>query len=857
MSNLNLTTNYMPRSRLYDFFDRASERKLVYVIAGAGYGKTQAMHHYIKQQQDDDTVWWVQLTDSDNIASRFWESYTHIAALNDPEMAAKLRELGFPESLVRFKQFAEIITSAEDCYGKTFLVLDDFHLIHSKETLSFVERCAHLQMPGLCVIILSRNEPDINVVSLFSKNEAETISEEELRFTPAETEAFFLKRAMYFSQSDLSQILKTTKGWPFAVNMLAVILKKKPNNLKYALGVMMQNISKLLETEAWGDFSEHTQKMLVKLSLLSDLSAAPLQELLCGTAAEAEFFQNISGLTSFVWFSSLTGDIKIHPLYLEFLRSKHHILPDEETQETYKKAAQWCAANDFHMDAVRYYAKLGRFEDMVKILLSFPVMLPRDTSEYFLEIIENLKPENDEEILPDFLILKNSFIPLLLIGAGRYEDAKNRLLDIIKAWEHTDDPLADVFLYTSYKSLAYIDIYTCTSTHEYNAPVYLEKSVEYFKRISAPLMEITKVFTNVDVRSFACLVGDGAQLHELDEFLETAKKVAFHNGETPYNAYAGYEDLVACEYAYYKNQLDAARNHAHNATFKAQDKKQYSIAMMADSYLLRIAMQEGDPSLVRKILKHMNSYLENPEFSNRQLYYDLYIGAFYALVGFPEMVPQWLVMDEKETISGIRIPTRELFASALYYISAKKYRQALTVLCNSYPREPHERFLFGELKLLILTAIARAKTGDVQGAVEDFEKAYKMSFNGMFEVFFIERGKELQPLTAAALNQENCSIPKEWLRAIERKASIYAKKVAFVANALKKEYGLNESVSLSSREKEVLMDVYHGLSREEIAAKQYLSVNTVKKTMHSIFIKLDANNSVDAVRIAVEKRLIE
>jgi len=52
---------------------------------------------------------------------------------------------------------------------------------------------------------------------------------------------------------------------------------------------------------------------------------------------------------------------------------------------------------------------------------------------------------------------------------------------------------------------------------------------------------------------------------------------------------------------------------------------------------------------------------------------------------------------------------------------------------------------------------------------------------------------------------------------------------------------------LSAREYEVLTDLYHGLSREEIAAHRFLSINTVKKIFQSIYIKLDASNNIDAI----------
>jgi len=848
--NSYLTAKYMHRPRLDNIFKQATLHKLVYVIAGTGYGKTQAVSYYMQQQ--DAAVRWMQLTESDNVASRYWEGFTHIIANDNSDLVARLREFGFPETTARIKRLFELIKGSFGT-GAGFLVFDDFHLIHSEEVFTFMERCINLQIPDLCIVIISRKEPEINVVSLISKGMVGVITEDDLKFTIAEAKDFFIKCGVPLVASELSQLMDATKGWALALNMLSAILTKMPNNHKYALNTMMQNIFKFLETEAWEDFPKDVQKSIVKLSLLSNLPIAPVQRF----SEETEFLKNTPMLSSFIWFSRYTDNLKIHPLYLEFLQSKLNILSDVEKEETYSIAAQWCCENAFYMDAVAYYAKLSRFDCIVKTLFSYPFKLPRNASEYFLSVLEDIKTDSENQSDVNLLLLKNFFVPLLLVGTGRYEKAQEHSLAVIEEWEHVDSPTAIVLMCTSYSNLAYIDMYNCTVTHEYNSPKYLKKSVEYFKRSQILPGETAGAFISADIRSFACLVGEGADLSELEQFLEAARQTAIYIKETPFNIYAGYDDLVACEYAFFKNQPDIARRYAHKAMVKAQEKNQYSISALAEKYLLRIAGQEGDVMLVREILKKMRSYLDNRDFWNGQLYYDLYTGIFYASIGVLEPIAQWLVVGEKEVDSGIKIPSRELFVSVSYYIAAKKYQQALTMLNNSYLREPHERFLFGEIRILLLNAVALIRTGDTLGALTAFEKAYKMSFDGMFEMFFVELGKELHPLITAALDSESCSISKLWLKTIERRASIYAKKAAVVAGVVKRDLNIKESVLLSEREREILSDLYHGLSREEIADNRYLSINTVKKTLQSIYIKLDAANNVDAIRVALERRLIE
>ncbi|MDR1571100.1 MAG: LuxR C-terminal-related transcriptional regulator [Clostridiales Family XIII bacterium] len=57
-------------------------------------------------------------------------------------------------------------------------------------------------------------------------------------------------------------------------------------------------------------------------------------------------------------------------------------------------------------------------------------------------------------------------------------------------------------------------------------------------------------------------------------------------------------------------------------------------------------------------------------------------------------------------------------------------------------------------------------------------------------------------------------------------------------------------LTLSRREIEVLCELSQGLTREEIANKKYISVNTVKSEIKSIYNKLGAVNRADAVRIS-------
>ena len=850
IDNSPLTSHYIPRARVDAILDRAARCKLVYVLAGAGFGKTQAVYHYIQAQQDA-VVRWLQLTESDNIGSRYWEHLTYNISFDNPDLAVRLREFGFPETSARFKQFVDILKSTEHRSLKTFLVLDDFHLIHSKQALTFAERCAYLQIPGACVIIISRKEPGINAVPLLSRGEVSIITEDDLRYTDNELADLLKQSGVEFHADDVPAFLDATEGWALAVKLLSLVLKRTPQDIGYALDVMRQNVFKLLEIEAFNDFPESTRKEMVKLTLIPDLHLKPRE-----IENDSFFTEDASRLASFMWYDSLTGEYRFHPLYMEFLQSKQDILTDEERLDAYRWAAQRCFENNLYMDAMEYLSKSHQYDRMLELLLSYPFKLPYDACEHLLGVLEEIDTDGAGAATRSVLLLKNLFCPLFYIGMGNFEKARELSLSTIKKWGSSDEAIAPYLLYTAYSNLSYIETYTCTLTHEYKFAEHLKRAVEYFNASFVLPVKVEGPFGVADLRAFACLVGEGAALSEFDLFVESARDAALYIDQTYHSMYAGYDELAAGELAFFMNQLDAARININNAVIKAREKKQYSIEMMAQYYLLRMAIHEGDGRLTNEMLRQLNAHLGNADFWNRQLLYDLFAGSFYTHIGLNDMVPSWLALEEKEEVSGIRIPVRELIVGVRYYFAHGMYKQALALLINSSPREPLERFHFGELIFSLLFAVARLNTGDAAGAAADFNKAYGLSLGGVFIMPFIELGKTFRPLAAAVSSQKSLGIPPEWLKSTGRKASIYAKKTAVIMRMIKRERQEDEIATLSEREMKVLKDLSHGLSRDEISAHQYLSRNTVDKVLQSVFIKLNARNSSDALRIAMEHKLI-
>jgi LuxR family maltose regulon positive regulatory protein len=131
------------------------------------------------------------------------------------------------------------------------------------------------------------------------------------------------------------------------------------------------------------------------------------------------------------------------------------------------------------------------------------------------------------------------------------------------------------------------------------------------------------------------------------------------------------------------------------------------------------------------------------------------------------------------------------------------------------------------------------------------ETAYTLAAPNGLTMLFIELGKDMRALTEAALKDNVSGIPREWLERINRKSAAYAKKLYLAAKAHQTQRGEPLRIEpLSRRETAVLTGLSQGLTREEIANISSLSVNTVKSVIKSVYLKLNAVNRADAIRIA-------
>jgi len=381
------------RSRLNDLFKEAVKYPLVVVCAGAGYGKTTAVHDFLKGY--DARKAWIQLSERDNVGGRFWESYMHSVSKLDKTLAESISNIGFPDTRERMHHYKSLIKETA-VSEKRALVIDDYHCIEDKAVLRFIEEgFLRNMLAGSTVILISRSISNLNVAGMTYRDQIFNINENDLRFTDNELAQYLRRMGISFRTESLREIMQDTEGWAFAINLIARSYQKAPGYGGYVRSAMKQNIFRLLEMEIWNGMSEPLKNFLVRLSLIDHLSVDLINQL---AGKEEGFAAELEKQSAYVRLDSYINAYLIHPLFLEFISTKQALLSEEQKRETYAVAGDWCAHNGFRIDAISYHEKAGNYQAIVSILDGLTAQMPRDIAQLAAPILDRAPDDTFDKV---------------------------------------------------------------------------------------------------------------------------------------------------------------------------------------------------------------------------------------------------------------------------------------------------------------------------------------------------------------------------------------------------------------------------------------------------------------------------
>jgi LuxR family maltose regulon positive regulatory protein len=152
------------------------------------------------------------------------------------------------------------------------------------------------------------------------------------------------------------------------------------------------------------------------------------------------------------------------------------------------------------------------------------------------------------------------------------------------------------------------------------------------------------------------------------------------------------------------------------------------------------------------------------------------------------------------------------------------------------------------VEVRILLATLHCQQGQLDRAVTVLEPALTLAAKEEYVRVFLDAGRPLLPvLRECAARGIELAYLARLLEAFRTEGLLQAQKPA-AASPL--------AELLSEREREVLRLIASGLTNPEIAAHLFLSVGTVKRHVHNIFLKLEVTSRLNAIARVQELDLL-
>ena len=354
-------------------------RRLTYISAPAGYGKSTLLSQWVSQL--DLPVAWLSLEKEDNAPSRFW-SYFVYALHSIPG----LQQAGIGETMLQAWQspqpppietlLANLLNDLAQLKDRVLLVLDDLHTITEgqiHQDLVFLIDHLPRSESGLHLVIASRMDPPWPMARWRAHSELTEVRAVDLRFSLDEVK-IFLNDIMLLKLDvrEIALLGQRTEGWIAGLQMAALLMQGRlreqgssgvasfietfSSSNRFILDYLMEEVISQQPAEM--------RNFLQATSILEQFSA-PLCDALLGRQDSQAILDLVEQANLFLipldderlWY-------RYHHLFADLLRKSLKQTHPEIISELHQRASDWYAEHKFLAEAIDHALDAG---DVVRV----------------------------------------------------------------------------------------------------------------------------------------------------------------------------------------------------------------------------------------------------------------------------------------------------------------------------------------------------------------------------------------------------------------------------------------------------------------------------------------------------------
>ena len=264
-------SDLISRARLLERLKAGLSGNITLVSAPAGFGKTTLIAQWI--QSIDRPTAWLSLDEHDNELRAFVQSLTAALQSTFPDafhgIASLFEAPRFPSVEYIVPLF---INDLADLPDDLMLVLDDYHLIRTRDIHTLLDQLIEHLPPQLHLVLISRSDPPLPLARWRAKGYLNDLRPTDLCFTREETEAFLTQElGSVVAHETAASLEEQTGGWIAVLRLAALSLRNTADPAAFMEQLHSytdHSIQSYLVEEVLAHLAPAVQDLLVKASML-------------------------------------------------------------------------------------------------------------------------------------------------------------------------------------------------------------------------------------------------------------------------------------------------------------------------------------------------------------------------------------------------------------------------------------------------------------------------------------------------------------------------------------------------------------------------------------------------------------
>ncbi len=866
----------LPRKHLIDRLSAGKDRRLIVISGIAASGKTSLVSQWIND--NNLSAAWYSIDKTDNESDLFFRYLVAALARSDNNLAISIRSwLNEPRQFTAGETIPFLIEVFSDHPGDIYLVLDDYHLIHSKAIHDALSYLLDYIPPKLHVVMLSRYAVPILLGHFRVRNQIVEITASDMQFTEEETTRFFTEiMPLQISTDDIKDLARYTEGWAGGLQLFALSLKDKRtlHDLDNILNRACQETTDFLIDEVVQAQPEKIQTFLRATALLDRFNAN-----LC---REVTGFNDAAEILDYLYRKSFF----LIPLDAEHMWFRYHHLLSEAIRKMVKnsfpaiygdiqrKAAFWFAIRGYAEDAFRHAFSSEDLEFAADLLEDYLLFVP-DHSGYgagmrwiakvphhilnkrvLLRLhdcgqkVESFKLAEVEETLRDIeahlpkamrcykgekrTLCQDLFTFFTYMIRYYYKDPKGADVDRLGEAYHMISRQNKQFA-------GYIKIFIALSCLVQGNP---RDAAEALKDASAAIFSTESIWARILwYRLSAVVEGFQGNLNRSEAICQEALDMLEYRGMS-YTPLRFPLYLPKAWNSYYRNDLAAAKEYASSAIAYCERTRLARDVMEGGLLLSLVCLTGGDMDGMESSMKKVRQAVKELDV-DLGLSVDVWSARLSMLRGNLREACRWADQRKvsiKEPFSmclarECTIQAEIWFRQGLYHETARML-EGLRTLCSD------RNLMIVVLDIDLLYSATLYALNDHEGAKTTMEQALRFAETEGYVRPFVNYSLYISPLLLEMAKDCGRGRESSFLFTLMECCGIT------VGHTGASKRGLRPVAigGLTNREVEILTLMAMGCRNKEIANKTFVSPNTIKTHIQHIFEKLHVTTRAQAIR---------